>query len=640
MSQGKQQRIQALGPLVANQIAAGEVVERPASLVKELMENSLDAGATDIRIVIEGGGIKRVTVRDNGSGIHPDDLALAVRRHATSKIRDAQDLERVASLGFRGEALASMASVARLAISSRIAGAAAARRIVIEGGEQIELAPAAHPVGTTVDVSDLFFNTPARRKFLKTERTEYGQIDQVVRRIALAARDVAFELRQGADRPALVLPAGGADDRLARLLSPEFLRRSVQIDTAGEDLRLHGWVGLPTFSRSQADQQYFYVNGRVVRDKLIAHAIRSAFHDVLFSRRHPVFVLFLDVAPDQVDVNVHPTKHEVRFRDARTIHDFLFGRLNRALRDVRPAPEYAPARVRVEDPAANAGAGAAPTHAGPPASQRTLQWQSLPAGTFVEALGTVRDGADRDGPGAAAYGKAWPPPSGVSSAGGLSHVPTRSDSAAGRALHAPPVIANADPTIPPLGYAIAQLHGIYVLAQSATGLVVVDMHAAHERIVYEGLKRQLEGQGVPRQRLLVPVVADVSEPEADVVEQRGAEFAAFGLVVDRSGPMTVTVREVPALLAGGDVAGLLRDVLADALALGAIDRLDARQHELLAAMACRGSLRAHRTLTVAEMNALLREMEQTENAGQCNHGRPTFLVQSLVDLDRLFLRGQ
>jgi DNA mismatch repair protein MutL len=622
MPQGKQQRIQALGPLVANQIAAGEVVERPASLVKELIENSLDAGARDIRVVIEGGGVKRVVVRDDGGGIHPDDLALAVRRHATSKIRDAQDLERVASLGFRGEALASMASVARLAINSRVAGETAARRIVIEGGEQVELGPAAHPVGTTVEVSDLFFNTPARRKFLKTERTEYGQIDQVVRRIALAACDVGFELRQGADRPALVLPPGGAEDRLARLLSPEFLRRSVRVDTASEDVRLHGWVGLPTFSRSQADQQHFYVNGRVVRDKLIAHAIRAAFHDVLFSGRHPVFVLFLEVAPDQVDVNVHPTKHEVRFRDARNIHDFLFGRLNRALRDVRPAPGYAPARVP------DAGAGAPHTDA--PASQRSLGWRALPASALVDALGGVRDGP---------FGSAWPPPVPRASGG------TLRDAAHGsvpsvRALHAPPVVANTDPTIPPLGYAIAQLHGIYILAQNATGLVVVDMHAAHERIVYEGLKRQLEGQGVPRQRLLVPVVADVSEPEAELIEQRGAELAAFGLVVDRSGPMTVTVREVPALLGGGDVDGLLRDVLADALEVGAIDRLQARQHELLAAMACRGSLRAHRALTVTEMNALLREMEQTENAGQCNHGRPTFLVQSLVDLDRLFLRGQ
>jgi DNA mismatch repair protein MutL len=623
MRQAQQQRIQALGPLVANQIAAGEVVERPASLVKELIENSLDAGARDIRIVIEGGGIKRVVVRDDGSGIHPDDLALAVRRHATSKIRDAADLERVASLGFRGEALASMASVARLAISSRVAGEAAARRIVIEGGEQIELAPAAHPVGTTVDVSDLFFNTPARRKFLKTERTEYGQIDQVVRRIALAACDVGFELRQGADRPALVLPPGDAEDRLARLLSAEFLRRSVHVDTTSEDLRLHGWVGLPTFSRSQADQQYFYVNGRVVRDKLIAHAIRSAFRDVLFSGRHPVFVLFLEVAPEQVDVNVHPTKHEVRFRDARNVHDFLFGRLNRALRDVRPAPAYAPARMPAPD------TEAMPSDAR--ADQRSLEWQSIPAGTFVAALGAVRD---------APFRSAWPAPADARVPDGVAREDARSGQPAARGLHAPPVIANVDATIPPLGYAVAQLHGIYILAQNATGLVVVDMHAAHERIVYEGLKRQLEGAGVPRQRLLVPVVVDVSEPEADLVEQQGAALAAFGLVVDRSGPMTVTVREVPALLAGGDVDGLLRDVLADALEVGAIDRLEARQHELLAAMACRGSLRAHRSLTIAEMNALLREMERTENAGQCNHGRPTFLVQSLVDLDRLFLRGQ
>ena len=320
-----QQRIQELGSLVANQIAAGEVVERPASLVKELIENSLDAGAREIRVLAEAGGMKRVVVRDDGSGIHPDDLPLAVRRHATSKIRDADDLSRVASLGFRGEALASMASVARVTITSRPPEAPMAQRITVEGGVEFSIEPAAHPVGTTVEVSDLFFNTPARRKFLKTERTEYQQIDQVVRRIALAHCDVTFELRQGPDRPVLTLPAGASEVRLARLLSPEFVRQSVLVDESGDGVRLHGRVGLPTHSRSQADQQYFYVNGRVVRDKLIAHAIRQAFRDVLFHGRHPVFVLFLDIAPEQVDVNVHPTKHEVRFREARTFHDFIFG---------------------------------------------------------------------------------------------------------------------------------------------------------------------------------------------------------------------------------------------------------------------------------------------------------------------------
>jgi DNA mismatch repair protein MutL len=634
-----QQRIHELGSLVANQIAAGEVVERPASLVKELIENSLDAGAREIRVLAEAGGIKRVVVRDDGSGIHPDDLRLAVRRHATSKIRDADDLARVASLGFRGEALASMASVARVTITSRVPEATLAQRLVVEGGAELGLEPAAHPVGTTVEVSDLFFNTPARRKFLKTERTEHAQIDQVVRRIALARHDVAFELRQGPGRPPLSLPAGAAEDRLARLLSPEFVRQSVAIEEAADGIRLHGRVGLPTHSRSQADQQYFYVNGRVVRDKLIAHAIRQAFRDVLFHGRHPVFVLFLEIAPEQVDVNVHPTKHEVRFRDARTIHDFIFGKLNRALRGVRPAagPPAGPV------PAALAGdlqqgrspgvhpADGLPSTSGTPPVQASLGWRDVPAGSLLEALADLRETVAAP-PRSSVWPSAAPHPSAPSLA-------VREGAAGGTAPAAVgPAAASAD--VPPLGYAIAQLHGIYILSQNATGLVVVDMHAAHERIVYEGLKRQLAGEGLPRQRLLVPVAVDVSEPEADLVETRGADLAALGLVVDRSGIMTVTVREVPALLAAGDITGLLRDVLADAMEFGDTRRLEDRQHDLLAAMACRGSVRAHRTLTLAEMNALLREMERTENAGQCNHGRPTFLVQTLADLDRLFLRGQ
>jgi DNA mismatch repair protein MutL len=621
-----QQRIHELGTLVANQIAAGEVVERPASLVKELIENSLDAGARDIRVLAEAGGMKRVVVRDDGRGIHPDDLRLAVRRHATSKIRDADDLACVASLGFRGEALASMASVARVSITSRIPGAAAASRIVVEGGAELALEPAAHPVGTSVEVSDLFFNTPARRKFLKTERTEYGQIDQVVRRIALAHPEVAFELRQGADRPALALPAGAAEDRLARLLSPEFVRQSVAVDEQGDGLRLHGWVGLPTHSRSQADQQYFYVNGRVVRDKLIAHAIRQAYRDVLFHGRHPVFVLFLEIAPDQVDVNVHPTKHEVRFREARSVHDFIFGKLNRALRAVRPeVPDAAAQHAGSPRESGRTGFGAPPVAGS--AAQATLDWRDVPAGSFVGTLSGLRDAVANPGlPTDLAARSAW-----------LADRSVCEPAARGGDVHA---ASGGASVMPPLGYAIAQLHGIYILAQNAAGLVVVDMHAAHERIVYEGLKRQFADAGIPRQRLLVPLTLDVSEPEAEFVEQRSDEFAGFGLVVDRSGLMTVTVREVPALLSGGDIAGLLGDVLADAMEFGASRRLEDRHHELLAAMACRGSVRANRALGLAEMNALLREMERTENAGQCNHGRPTFLVQSLADLDRLFLRGQ
>ncbi len=596
------QRIRELGSLVANQIAAGEVVERPASLVKELVENSLDAGARSIRISTEQGGVKRVTVRDDGAGIHPDDLRLALAPHATSKIRSADDLMQVASLGFRGEALASMAAVARVKITSRGADGAMAHAIEVEGGIERGFGPAAHPRGTTVEVADLFFNTPARRKFLKTERTEQGHVDQVVRRLALGHFDVAVELVQGGGRGDLVLPAGRSEERLARVLSEEFVRRSVVVEESTADLHLHGWVGLPTHSRSQADQQYFFVNGRVVRDKLVAHAIRQAYRDVLFHGRHPVFVLYLRLPAEAVDVNVHPTKHEVRFRDARAVHDFIFGSLNRALRRVRPDQIQPPMpRARPENPAGSAPAGHRAM-----VEQAPLRWaedaERLRPGSFAAAVAEV-----------AAEPAAEPA--------------TAADEA-------------ADRTVPPLGYALGQLHGIYILAENAEGLVVVDMHAAHERITYERLKVQMAASRVATQRLLVPLALEVSEAEADLVEDLGAELARLGLVVDRAGVQSVTVREVPALLAGGDAGALVRDILADCLEYGGSQRLAARQDELLATMACHGSVRARRALSLAEMNALLRDMERTDNAGQCNHGRPTYFVQSLADLDLLFLRGQ
>ncbi|MEZ5560143.1 MAG: DNA mismatch repair endonuclease MutL [Pseudomonadales bacterium] len=597
-------RIHELGSYVSNQIAAGEVVERPASLVKELLENSLDAGARSIEVVTEQGGVKRVLVRDDGCGIHADDLRLAVSRHATSKIRDAEDLLGIASLGFRGEALASMASVARLRITSRPAAAESAFSLVVEGGEELAFGPAAHPPGSTVEIQDLFYNTPARRKFLKTERTEQAQIDQVVRRLSLAHFDVGFELRHGAGKATLRLPAGRPEGRLSRVLSEEFVSRSVTLDETREPLRLRGWVALPTLSRSQPDQQYFFVNGRVVRDKLVAHAIRQAYRDVLFHGRHPVFVLYLEVPPEAVDVNVHPTKHEVRFRDARAVHDFIFGTLNRALRAVRPDSVAPPRLPQAGRPAAGSPPGAAhPPGAAPVTYQARLDWareaeQARP-GSFAQAVAEARAAA---------------PPA-------LQPVPDASD-------------------VPPLGYALGQLHGVYILAQNADGLVVVDMHAAHERITYERLKAQLGRHAMATQQLLVPLVLDVSEPEAELVETLARELAELGLAVDRSGLQSVTVRAVPALLATGNVAQLLRDVLADCLEYGSSERVHDRRDELLATMACHGSVRANRVLTLAEMNALLRDMEATENAGQCNHGRPTFFVQTMDDFDLRFLRGQ
>ncbi|HEY5679306.1 MAG TPA: DNA mismatch repair endonuclease MutL [Pseudomonadales bacterium] len=588
-------RIQVLQPFVANQIAAGEVVERPASLVKELVENSLDAGARSVRLETELGGMKRVLVSDDGEGIDAADLPLAVARHATSKISGPDDLVGIGSLGFRGEALASVASVARLTITSATAEAAHGTRLEVDGPGDVHIGPAAHPRGTTVEVRDLFFNTPARRKFLKTERTEQSQVDQVLRRISLCRFDVAFELRHGGTRSVLSLPAGDPELRLARVIGEAFVKRSVALDETRGELRLWGWVGLPTYSRSQADQQYFYVNGRVVRDKLVAHAVRQAYRDVLFGGRQPVFSLYLELPADAVDVNVHPTKHEVRFREARSVHDFIFGTLARALREVRPDAVAAPV----------AGEAAA-------TGSRGSWTQGRQAG-----LGLPHAVQDRPFP---------PAPRSLQEA---------------FAEHGAPItVTESDQPIPPLGYAVAQLHGVYILAQNADGLVVVDVHAAHERVTYEKLKRQMDTEGVPQQRLLVPVPVSVSARDADLLEQFEDVVSATGLSLDRSGTQSLMVRAVPALLAGANAEELVRDVLADLAELGSSEQVRNRQHDLLATMACHGSVRANRELTLAEMNALLREMEVTDNAGQCNHGRPTYMVQSMAELDRLFLRGQ
>ncbi len=585
-------RVAELSEFVANQIAAGEVVERPASTVKELVENSLDANAGKVEVQIEQGGVKRVMVRDDGDGIHAGDLHLAVSRHATSKIATAEDLLGVASLGFRGEALASVASVARLTITSRTQGEEAGSFLETLGGQPRASGPRAHPVGTTVEVHDLFFNTPARRKFLKTERTEANHVELCLRRLSLGRFDVAFEIGIGGKH--LRLPAGSPQQRLATILSREFVSRSITIDEHRSSLHLTGWVGLPTVSRKQTDQQYFFVNGRVVRDRLVAHAIRQAYRDVLFHGRHPVFVLYLEIPAASVDVNVHPTKFEVRFRDARDVHDFIFASLARALRDVRPG--------------------------------------SLAPPTSVTATGI------------ASYRPADQPSLGL----GGSTLVAAERLASYRASARPVETSKGD--VPPLGYAVAQLHGIYIIAQNAEGMVIVDMHAAHERVTYEKLKTAVAAQGVATQRLLVPLALDTTEQEAELAELACAEIAAMGLVIDRTGTSSVVVREIPALLAGGDIEGLARDVLGDlsnhaGLELDDKHQIDSRevanrQDDLLATMACHGSVRANRQLSIDEMNALLREMEGTENAEQCNHGRPTFTVQTLKDLDRQFLRGQ
>ncbi len=632
--------IRLLTPRLANQIAAGEVVERPASVVKELVENALDAGARRVDIEIEQGGVKLIRVRDDGSGIDEVDLPLALSRHATSKIENLDDLEAVASLGFRGEALASISSVSRLALTSRTERQEAASRVEVEGRDMdASISPAAHPVGTTVEVRDLFFNTPARRKFLRTEKTEFNHVDECVRRQALSRFDTGFTLRHNQRVVQSLRPAENPLDRERRigsLCGQQFIDNAVVVDAEATGLKLWGWVALPTFSRSQADLQYFFVNGRVIRDRLVAHAVRQAYRDVLYNNRHPAFVLYLEVDPANVDVNVHPTKHEVRFRDGRLVHDFIFRTLHKALADVRPddhlrgavaeshgresggASGGYGAQVAMSDvnpqPATDPFAGSAGQQpAAFPGSQRPQQheWQARDQMAFYQSL---------------------------NQGGGVEHQPAMADT--GELAVASPTPPQNSGDEPPLGYAIAQLHGIYILAQSRQGMIVVDMHAAHERITYERMKRALEAQDLKSQPLLVPVSLAVSQKEAALAETHGEELLQLGLRVERIGPETLAVRQVPALLRGADTEQLVRDVLSDLIENGESDRVEAVTHELLGTMACHGSVRANRQLTIPEMNTLLRDMEATERSGQCNHGRPTWTVVTLTELDKLFLRGR
>ncbi|WP_172435154.1 DNA mismatch repair endonuclease MutL [Metapseudomonas otitidis] len=622
-------RIHLLSPRLANQIAAGEVVERPASVIKELLENSLDAGARRIDVEVEQGGVKLLRVRDDGCGIPSDDLPLALARHATSKIRDLDDLERVMSLGFRGEALASISSVARLTMTSRTADADQAWQVETEGRDmEARVQPAAHPVGTSVEVRDLFFNTPARRKFLRAEKTEFEHLQEVIRRLALARFDVAFHLRHNGKTVFALHEARDEISRARRVASvcgSAFLEQALPIQVERNGLHLWGWVGLPTFSRSQADLQYFYVNGRMVRDKLVVHAVRQAYRDVLYNGRHPTFVLFLELDPAAVDVNVHPTKHEVRFREGRTVHDFLYGTLHRALGEVRPEDQLA------------APAAVAPMvrPTGLEAGEFGPQGEMSLAANVLER--PVAEPAWR--PTASSGGYALPSrPAGP--------VGTAEAQAAYREYFAPlpdsaPVsLPQSQGDIPPLGYALAQLKGIYILAENAQGLVLVDMHAAHERITYERLKIAMASEGLKGQPLLVPESLAVSQREADCAEEHAAWFQRLGFELQRLGPETLAIRQTPALLKQAEASQLVRDVLSDLLEYGTSDRIQAHLNELLATMACHGAVRANRRLTVPEMNGLLRDMEQTERSGQCNHGRPTWTQLGMDDLDKLFLRGR
>ena len=561
--------IRVLPHLLVSQIAAGEVVERPASVLKELLENSIDAGSRAITVVLEAGGTRRVQVEDDGAGIARDELPLALARHATSKIGSLEDLEAVTTMGFRGEALASITSVARVSITSRTREAAHGAAISAEGAQLGEVHPAARAQGTTVSVADLYFNTPARRKFLRTEATEFGHCEDVFRRIALARPDLAFALKHNG-RVSQALRVQTPAERVAALLGEQF--SGMAVDAASGTLRLGGLAGSPHAATARADSQFFFVNGRYVRDRLLSHAAREAYSEMLHGERQPAYVLYLEIDPRAVDVNVHPAKTEVRFRDPRAIHQFVFHALKRAL--------------------------------SPSAAEAPVSYASVSQNTPIQSMFSMQQPVEAY----RGFGAAVPMP--------------QSEKA------------------PPLGYALAQLHGIYILAQNEAGLVLIDMHAAHERIVMEKLKASLDAGAVQRQSLLVPAVLSAEALDIATAEENRAALEKLGLEVSVSGPNELAVRAAPAPLAGGDIAGLARDVLREIREYGASQVLSSRQNELLATMACHAAVRANRALTVVEMNALLREMEETERSGTCNHGRPTWYQLTMADLDRLFLRGR
>ncbi len=616
--------IQRLDQQLINQIAAGEVIERPASVVKELVENSLDAGASEIQVDIERGGARLIRVRDNGFGIAKAQLELALAPHATSKIANLDDLEAVASLGFRGEALASIASVSRLTLASAAADSDAAHGWQISS-DAMQPQPSPVSQGTLIEVQDLFYNTPARRKFLRTERTEFQHIDDLLKRLALARDAVSFRLTHNGkvirQLPALK-SSGEKLSRIKLICGSAFADQAQHLDIASSGLALTGWVARPAFSRQQADMQYFFVNGRLVKDRLIAHAVRQAYRDVLYHGRQPAYVLHLTLDPASVDVNVHPQKHEVRFREQRQVRDFLFGVIHR---------ELAGQQV--------------------PVAGESLQQQdgkvSLQVGYRQVPLSQGLSPGLGQRP---SYSSSAHSPSALADAQAAYAYLAQSAQASGQtAAHgSEPGLDNADEggreapgaEVPPLGYALAQLHGIYLLAQNAEGLVLVDMHAAHERVVYEQLKQTYAQQGVRSQRLLVPHSINISEREAAAVEQHAESLQRFGLQLERSGPEAALLRAVPALLAKADMEQLVRDLLSELVAWGESALLSEHQDEMLSAMACHGSVRANRKLTTEEMHGLLRAMEATERSDQCNHGRPTWLQLDMPTLDKLFQRGR
>ena len=596
--------IQKLPDNLINQIAAGEVIERPASVIKELVENSIDATASNITIDIEKGGIQRILIRDNGTGIEKNQLATALTRHATSKIQSMDDLQSIHSLGFRGEALPSIASVSRLTITSNTEPSNQGWSLHSEGGNSdLEAKPAAHTKGTSVEINDIFYNTPARRKFLRTEKTEYTHSELVVRRLALSNLHISITLRHN-QKTIYSLPAAqNIDDkvsRLEKLVGKGFIEHAIYVERAIDDIKIYGWVAAPTFSRGQADLQYQYVNDRHIRDKTISHAVKLAFQDVLYHGRHPAYVLFLEVEPSSVDVNAHPAKHEVRFHDTRAIHNFVRQTIKQAVSEIRSSAidtkdlnkltaHTVPDNLTVQS--------YIPTHTTSPGASRQ-----------VEAL----------------YSSAIAEP----------QINYQSSSKISTDTHP------QQDDIPLLGYAVAQLHGIYILSQNKDGLVLVDMHAAHERVVYEQLKSANSCDDLARQQLLVPLQIAVTESEANLVDSQHALFDSFGFDINRLGDTTIVVRTIPNILSTADIPELIRDVIADVQKNSTSSRIEQQRNEMLSSIACHGSIRANRSMTIHEMNALLRSMEDTERSNQCNHGRPTWIQLSISDLDKLFLRGR
>lgn len=610
--------IKRLDDRLINQIAAGEVIERPASLLKELLENSLDAETDHIDVQVERGGMKRISVEDSGMGIPKDELELALSRHATSKLSQFEDLYQMNSLGFRGEALPSIAAVSKLRMASKATGEESAYEIQCHGGQiKGEPAPFARETGTTVEVTDLFYNTPARRKFLRTETTEYNHIDKNIRKLALSRFDVSFRLAHNG-KVTIDCPIAQTEEakieRIGKICGQEFARNSVQFSTEQSGISLHGWLGLPTFSRSQRDLQYFYVNGRAINDPLIAHAVKRAYADVLYSGRHPAFVLYMTIAPQAVDVNVHPAKTEVRFKDTRQVHDFIYRALNSVIADLRPGENVPPARAQLQQAEKGAAIGPQSSYA-------------------HSSLANYQLGVDRSGKQSGFKFNAAEQLKGYEAL----HPRTQGMADLGVEEAEPPVDHD---DIPPLGFALTQLKGTYILAESADGLIMVDMHAAHERIGYESMKQVFAANEIEQQPLLVPVRIELPEQHLAIAQENHEVFAQMGLDIEALGETELVVRKVPTVLAKVDIPSLVKDVLSDLAELGVSDRIEQTIHEILATKACHGAVRANRLLTLPEMNALLRQLEVIERGGQCNHGRPTWVAISMDELDKWFLRGQ